>query len=79
MNYHHMMALFSMPDDQLHSRGGMQIFLFSKARKIGLATSSPQTQTQQHIDFPTSIDKRSNTWSHTCYKQTINHRANAKM
>jgi len=57
----------------------MQVFLFSKARRIGLATSSPQTQTQQHIDFPTNIDKRNNKRSHTCYKQTINHRANVKM
>ncbi len=56
-----------------------QVFLSSNVRKTRLATSSLQTQAQQHIDFPTNKDKESNRRSHTCYKQTINQKTNAKM
>jgi hypothetical protein len=57
----------------------MQVFLSLKAKRIGLPTSSPQTQAQQHTDFPTEINNQNNRRLHTCYKQTINHRTNAKM
>jgi hypothetical protein len=57
----------------------MQVFLSLKAKRIGLPTSSPQTQAQQHTDFPTDINNQNNRRLHTCYKQTINHRTNAKM
>jgi len=83
MNYHHTRPKHDGPI--LHAqqsttvKRGARIFLFSKAKGIGLATSSPQTQAQQHTNFPTSTDKRSNIRSHTCCKWTINHRANAKM